>query len=64
MDHPRLRLDRRDLLRFGGAMLLAGAARPAFALAPATKPVQTSNGPVRGYLDGGVSTFKGLRYVL
>ena len=33
--------------------------------APALKPsavVDTTNGPVRGYLDGGIEVFKGLRY--
>jgi len=29
---------------------------------PRTEPVRTSNGPVRGYRDAGLSVFRGLRY--
>ena len=58
----RIGANRRDLLRFAAAAALAGLARPAWALSPPTAEVTTTGGPVVGYLDGGVSTFKGLRY--
>ncbi|MCC7268721.1 MAG: carboxylesterase/lipase family protein [Caulobacteraceae bacterium] len=62
MDASRIAPNRRDFLRLGSALALAGLARPALALAPPTGVVATTTGPVRGYLDRGISTFKGLRY--
>jgi para-nitrobenzyl esterase len=52
-------LDRRGVLTSGLGLVVAGAAQ---AQAPASPVVRTRHGPVRGYVDQGVSVFKGVRY--
>lgn len=56
-------LDRRMLLGAGLALVGETLARPAIASTGAADPVAgTSNGPVRGLIEQGVSAFRGIRY--
>src|ERR1043166_7181603 len=55
---------RRQMLALGGGLLLSSGLSPvgrAAASGP-TAVVKTSNGPVRGTVEAGVQTFRGLRY--
>jgi para-nitrobenzyl esterase len=57
-------LSRREVLRFGAGIattgMFGGLVRAH--ASGATRVVKTTNGPVRGVVEGGVQTFKGLRY--
>lgn len=53
--------DRRSMLALGAASLAAPARAHDIATA-VTRPVKTSNGPVTGLVETGVSSFKGVRY--
>src|SRR5689334_20586357 len=52
---------RRGAILTAGALVSASAFR-VHAQEMAAPLAKTSNGPVRGYLDGGVKVFKGIRY--
>jgi para-nitrobenzyl esterase len=63
-DRNTLKIDRRALLGLGaGFCVTAAFGRAAWALpSGGTAVVKTTNGPVQGVVEGGVQTFKGLRY--
>ncbi|MEI9970107.1 MAG: carboxylesterase/lipase family protein [Terracidiphilus sp.] len=59
------KLSRREVLRFGAGIATTGMLGGRLVRADASGPtrvVKTANGPVRGVVEGGVQTFKGLRY--
>src|SRR5579863_2450001 len=63
-DGNSLMINRRALLGMGaGFCLSAAVGRAAWALPTGTTAVvETTDGPVQGVVEGGVQTFKGLRY--
>jgi len=54
-------IGRRQMLALGGGLLLSTSLSSAGATG-ATQVVKTSNGPVRGTVEAGIQTFRGLRY--
>jgi para-nitrobenzyl esterase len=63
MQDKGLIIGRRNLLTLGSGLLLTSMlGLPGRAIAGPTALVKTSNGPVRGVVENGVQTFKGLRY--
>lgn len=55
-------LDRRAALGLGAAFALAGGARAHDIATGVTRPVKTTNGPIVGLVENGVSAFRGVRY--
>lgn len=60
------RINRRELLQAGAGLAVASSlfnvARAQWIATSTTAVVKTSNGPVRGLLEDGIQTFRGLRY--